>query len=217
MSLIGNPLPSERSNGSVLEERAARPLVAGAEAENPLDRVESVGTPERVAAASPLDAAFVRTEAPMRQAGREDALTLEEVLSTDSDSLIAGQDGVLVPLAGGDPNRAPVVLVHGLNGSPRELGDIAARFLSRGRPVHVFVYESQSQAIGRSAELLASELQGLRERVGAQRIDIVAHSMGGLVARAALNRMPEPPIDTVNLRMQPARRAMPHALDWTVE
>lgn len=101
-------------------------------------------------------------------------------------------------ITGDDPIRATrveemeatpgrlVVLVHGLD-EPGSIWDtITSRLMKEGYEVAQFWYPNDGP-VSRSAEALARELEALRSK-GTERIDIVAHSMGGLVARDVLTR-----------------------------
>lgn len=83
------------------------------------------------------------------------------------------------------PERV-VVLVHGLD----ELGgiwdDLAPALRAQGYTVARFEYPNDDP-IGESAAMLAGHLRQLR-RSGTTRVDLVCHSMGGLVARDCLTR-----------------------------
>lgn len=166
---------------------------------------DDVSLPPRAAsAAHPLQAAFTGEppRAPASTQHPDGTIALEALGDLTQHALArANGGGVLLRLAGGDPARPPLVLVHGLNGSGADVRDIAARFLAQGRPVHVFVYDSEGQSVTRSSTLLAHELTRLRATTGSPRLDLVGHSMGGLVARAALNELDAPGFEAVNLRM----------------
>jgi pimeloyl-ACP methyl ester carboxylesterase len=79
-----------------------------------------------------------------------------------------------------------VVLVHGLDDPGWMWRDLAPRLLDDGHAVIRFEYPND-QPIADSADLLAGKLRDLRS-IGIVRIDIVAHSMGGLVSRDVLTR-----------------------------
>jgi triacylglycerol esterase/lipase EstA (alpha/beta hydrolase family) len=95
--------------------------------------------------------------------------------------------GAWVPIDQQDELSARVVvLVHGLD-EPGGIWDQLAPALSGdGHTVARFDY-ANDQAIVRSADAFESALQRLRD-AGVQEIDLVCHSMGGLVAREALSR-----------------------------
>ncbi|MHC4611803.1 MAG: alpha/beta fold hydrolase, partial [Planctomycetota bacterium] len=92
--------------------------------------------------------------------------------------------GPMTELAAGT-TRA-VVLVHGLDDPGWMWRDLSPRLLDDGHVVLRFEYPND-QPIVDSADYLASNLQSLRMIV-IVRADIVAHSMGGLVARDVLTR-----------------------------
>lgn len=85
-----------------------------------------------------------------------------------------------------DPKRTPVIFVHGMNGSPRNWKEIlAALDHSRFQP---WIYYWPSGMPARlSAWQLSQCLDDLRWRYQFTDCKLVAHSMGGLVSRAALN------------------------------
>lgn len=79
-----------------------------------------------------------------------------------------------------------VLLVHGLDEAGAIWDDAAPALRAAGHAVAKFDYPND-QPIARSAESLAEALRTLRAR-GVRRVDLVAHSMGGLVSRDALTR-----------------------------
>ncbi|MEX0701219.1 MAG: alpha/beta fold hydrolase [Planctomycetales bacterium] len=76
-----------------------------------------------------------------------------------------------------------VVLVHGIVRSSKSLAAIGERLKEEGYQVFGFDYPSTRVSIEEAAEFLHSALASLD---GFERIDLVVHSMGGLVVRAYL-------------------------------
>lgn len=105
----------------------------------------------------------------------------------------AGGAGLLRPYARFDPALRPVALVHGIKGHPGELRAIADRLLARGdvQP-YVFLYDDHARYLDRSGDDLARALAELACRRRGARLVIVAHSMGGIVARCAINSLVDP-------------------------
>jgi hypothetical protein len=92
-----------------------------------------------------------------------------------------------------DPRREPVVLVHGMGGSGAELTKMADALRAAGKQVLVFFYDDRGVSAAVSGASFAHALIGLRARCPQQeRLDIVAHSFGGIVTRAALSSLENP-------------------------
>src|SRR3569623_2539542 len=79
--------------------------------------------------------------------------------------------------------RPLAVLVHGLDSGSDYFGDLAALLEQEGIQVATFDYPND-QEIARSAELFACEFAALRAARGDRQIDVITHSMDGLVARS---------------------------------
>lgn len=87
----------------------------------------------------------------------------------------------------GEPTaRRVVLLVHGLDEPGEIWDDLAPLLRSKGYHVARLDYPND-QGIARSADAMLAALRALRAS-GTERVDIVAHSMGGLVSRDALTR-----------------------------
>ena len=84
----------------------------------------------------------------------------------------------------------PVVLVHGMDSSPRVFAATEAALGKRGYDVYLFHYRS-SAPIPESSALLGRELKELRGQLGGtRRVSLVTTSMGGLVAQHYLEQDP---------------------------
>lgn len=83
-----------------------------------------------------------------------------------------------------DPGKPIVVSIHGWN-STNGRASLLAGPREAGFPTGLFDYPND-QAIAESALLLVGELQGLADKYPDRRVALITHSMGGLVARAAV-------------------------------
>jgi len=86
--------------------------------------------------------------------------------------------------------RPPVVLVHGFQSvdyDPEEIWKKMKESLTEdGYTVYVSHYANDmvtSESIRRYAKFLGEEIKGIKQDEGVNKVDIVAHSMGGLVSR----------------------------------
>lgn len=92
-------------------------------------------------------------------------------------------------------DRAVVVLVHGYGATRRTLEGLHDVLAGRDWPCGTFAYPNDGP-LKESAKLLAKELRGFRRQHPERRVAIVAHSMGGLIARAAIE---DPGLDPGNV------------------
>ncbi len=95
----------------------------------------------------------------------------------------ARRDG-RVPLEKADPPDHVVVLVHGLDDPGTVWVDLVPFLREAGHTPYRFRYPDD-QAIRESADRLGKALRRLRD-AGTDRVSLVGHSMGGLVARATV-------------------------------
>jgi pimeloyl-ACP methyl ester carboxylesterase len=100
----------------------------------------------------------------------------------------------------GDAAKAPagrplVVLIHGFNSCPERLAALRLTLHEAGYPTAALRYSSD-QSIGDSAALLSEELRRLALEQPARKITLLTHSMGGLVARGAIEN---PALDPGNV------------------
>jgi pimeloyl-ACP methyl ester carboxylesterase len=84
-----------------------------------------------------------------------------------------------------DPDRIPVLFVHGIKGYPQEFSTLIQNLDRRRFQAWFYFYPS-----GIHLDLIASHLTETlimtRDRTGFDEVAVVAHSMGGLVSRAAI-------------------------------
>ena len=85
-----------------------------------------------------------------------------------------------------DPNRIPVIFVHGMDGSPRDWAAVIDG-VDRSRYQPWVYYWPTGMPLQLSAWHLDQALEELRSRLRFARCVLIAHSMGGLVSRGALN------------------------------
>ena len=99
---------------------------------------------------------------------------------------LAAAPGTAAPAAAAEaPGRDPVVFVHGLFGSPSNFSTMRFGFLFAGywaTPMVSFGYDSTG-SMEAAARQLAAEVDALLARSGADRVDVVTHSLGGLPSR----------------------------------
>jgi len=96
-----------------------------------------------------------------------------------------GQAGLFM-LQPFDPRKVPVILVHGIGGSPRDWSGVIQR-LDKTRFQPWVAYYPSGVSIGHSAMMLDAAIDELGYRHPFDTCVIVAHSMGGLMAMGALN------------------------------
>lgn len=87
-----------------------------------------------------------------------------------------------------DAKRLPVLFVHGISASPLDWRTMLAGLDRKRFQPWVFSYPSGFR-VERIAVALASALAVLQQRHGFAQMAIVAHSMGGLVSRGAIQRL----------------------------
>jgi len=93
------------------------------------------------------------------------------------------------------PDRNLVVLVHGFNSRPEQLAALVDAVRDEGFASAGFRYPND-QPIAESAELLAGELRNLAAAHPGRGVSLITHSMGGLVAREAVEN---PALDPGNV------------------
>ena len=90
-------------------------------------------------------------------------------------------------------DRIPVVLVHGINGSPRDFAELVPELQRAGYQPVYFFYPS-GMALSEAARQLGMRLQEFLERHDVMRFAVIGHSMGGLVSKGVLNQLDVPAV-----------------------
>ena len=93
----------------------------------------------------------------------------------------------------------PIVLVHGIHGNAGYFGDLAIALREAGFDVWEFLYPND-QNIRFSAGLFGQALQFVQSHYDAPGVNVVAHSMGGLVTRAYMQGMAMLASDEIDVR-----------------
>ncbi|MET8776159.1 triacylglycerol lipase [Nocardia sp. NPDC004654] len=99
--------------------------------------------------------------------------------------------GIATPQAAAAPARDPILFVHGWQGSASNWDYMWGRFLGAGysvREIARFSYDS-SQSNEDIALEMKSQVDALRAKTGAAKVDIITHSMGGLNSRWYLKNL----------------------------
>ena len=134
------------------------------------------GGPKKIRALHPpVDPVLTQIDEP-QLLGKDGAGTLRPVVKKQQD--YAG-------------DRVPLVLVHGINGQPGDLQRVAEGLDSERVQLYVWCYDDFHRNTSTNGRELADELQRLLRHTGARELELVAHSMGGLVTRVALNVLEE--------------------------
>lgn len=84
-----------------------------------------------------------------------------------------------------DSSKPVTVLVHGCDGSAGRFRSLAQLYVFHGQQAVCFSYDDRASLL-RSSEQLAAALGALAERMSNRDITVIGHSMGGLVARKAM-------------------------------
>jgi len=86
-----------------------------------------------------------------------------------------------------NPNKTPIVLVHGAGGNPREWATMI-QTLENDFQIIVVSYPS-GMRLSQSSQVIYDALSYLIQKYNFQYMPIIAHSMGGLVMKDAISRM----------------------------
>jgi pimeloyl-ACP methyl ester carboxylesterase len=88
----------------------------------------------------------------------------------------------------GEDGLLPVVLVHGLGGN-RGLWLPLRLFLKINGHRRIYAFGYEDGAIEEHAEELKSFVASVLQTTGEQQVDVVAHSLGGIIARYVIQRL----------------------------
>ncbi len=88
--------------------------------------------------------------------------------------------------AGKSDGHAPLVFVHGLGAQRGCFLPMAGYFWLRGRRRRYSIDLSRGRSVDAMARRLARYVGRVVEKTGEPRVDLIAHSLGGIVARLAL-------------------------------
>ena len=84
----------------------------------------------------------------------------------------------------------PIVLIHGIVDNHTIFALLRRHLVRRGfHRISTFSYSPLTLDVRRTAERLGDEIEKLCERSGAERIHLVGHSLGGLIARYYVQRL----------------------------
>lgn len=98
--------------------------------------------------------------------------------------------GVNPPQTAAETNRTPVILVHGLWSNPEMWSGVKRVLGNSSVASYAFDYESVNSvwiAKGNTAQRLANTIVCYSKLYGGKKVIVVAHSMGGLLTRQALD------------------------------
>jgi pimeloyl-ACP methyl ester carboxylesterase len=84
-------------------------------------------------------------------------------------------------------SKIPVLFVYGIGGSPQDWRTIFQKMDRKKYQLWFYQYPSGFH-LDKSANALANSLILLKQRYGFEQMDVVSHSMGGLVSRGAIQR-----------------------------
>ena len=84
------------------------------------------------------------------------------------------------------PTARPVLLVHGFGGTKSSWSLLARTLSARGLTVNAISYTPFGTSVEQLADRLAVEVQRLLSQTGADKINLVGHSLGGVVIAQAI-------------------------------
>lgn len=102
------------------------------------------------------------------------------------------------------------VLVHGCKGSAGRFRSLAQLFAFHGQQAVCYSYDDRDSLIDSSGQLIA-RLDKLTQHMGNQQVSVIGHSMGGLVARKAMEKDRPEKIERTDINLRLATVSAPLA------
>ena len=121
------------------------------------------------------------------------------------------------PVPSGPVGEYPVLLVPGWFDTARDLAALRIRLIAAGWPeayVEAITFEDPTGSNRDHAAELSVAIDAILARTGAERVDVVAHSMGGLATRWYLRERESPPVRRVVFIGSPHRGTLSAHLAW---
>ncbi|HET9948909.1 MAG TPA: alpha/beta fold hydrolase [Longimicrobiales bacterium] len=117
--------------------------------------------------------------------------------------------------SGRSGDGVPVVLVPGWFDTARDLASLRIRLLAAGRDeVYALTFDDPTGGNRRHAAEIDSAVAEVLAETGASRVDVVAHSMGGLAVRWYLRTHPDAPVRRAVFLASPHRGTLSAHLAW---
>lgn len=129
----------------------------------------------------------------------------------------AERSGSVSVATGRGSGEVPILLVPGWLDTARDLAAMRIRLLGAGWPgefVEALTFDEPTGSNRIHAVELAEAVDTLLARSGAEEVDIVAHSMGGLATRWYLRTHPDAPVRRVAFLGSPHRGTLAAHLAW---
>jgi pimeloyl-ACP methyl ester carboxylesterase len=112
--------------------------------------------------------------------------TSEEVAISLDESCTSQSDGG----GGTQPEKLPILVVPGLNTPPAFFREMAEYFEQQGYPIYIAeMPENGLSSVKDAADALNEQIEALRHHYNVDRINIVGHCLGGLVAKYLIDNV----------------------------
>ncbi len=130
---------------------------------------------------------------------------------------LSASSALVVPAPATPPTTVPVLLVPGWSDSARDLAALRIRLLGAGWAddhVEALTFEDPNGSNRAHADEIGEAVDRLLTTTGAEAVDVVAHSMGGLATRWFLMVRPDAPVRRVAFLGTPHRGTLSAHLAW---